>query len=105
MDALWEDQNRSLLILFNAQGAGTPTMLKQLMSKASKDIFGSVTGPLGYYVSLLKLLSACCRGKATVEEVKCKSLFTFSELVSTICDIDTVWSVKFPLLTLLYGKE
>ena len=104
MNALWEDQNHKLLILFNAQGVGTPEMLKKLMSKASKDVFGAVTGPLGYYVALLHLLSACCRGKATVEEVKCKSLFTFRELVSTICDVDTVWLVKLPLLTLLYDS-
>ena len=76
--------------------------LRNTLSKCTNKVFAQADGRLEYYIALLNLLSACCRGKATLEEVRCKSLFTFGGLVNTICLKETIWIVKFPLLTLLY---
>ena len=59
-------------------------------------------GCIGYHISLLNLLAACCRGKATLEEVRCKSLFRFDDMVNCIVNPKTIWAVKLPMLMLLY---
>jgi hypothetical protein len=110
MDALWKEENKKLLVLYNEHTfkefqEGTPEELRAMMAKHNNpNIFAQASGPLGYYISLLNLLSACCRGKATREEVLVKSLFEFGELVQTICAVETIWIVKLPLLTLLYDS-
>ena len=102
MAALWEEENKELLVLYNQAGEGTPDQLKKLMRDASKGAHSDQGPDLAYYINLLNLLAACCRGKATLEEVRCKSLFTFSELAQTIADPETVWSVKLPLFMVTY---
>jgi len=66
------------------------------------DIFIKPSGELQYYISLLHLLSACCRGKATVEEVRCKSLFLFNELCEVIINKKTLFVVKLPIIMVMY---
>jgi hypothetical protein len=102
MGALWEDENKELLVLYNQAGEGTPEQLKKLMQDAPKQAYADQSPELAYYISLLDLLAACCRGKATLEEVRCKSLFTFSELAQTIADPETVWAVKLRLFMVTY---
>ena len=105
MQSLWEPENQELLILFNEVGEGTPHGLRDLMRKMDcevNDIYVRPSGMLAYYIALLHLLSACCRGKATVEEVRCKSLFTFNELAEVIIHKETLWVVKLPVIMLLY---
>ena len=102
MNALWETEFNPLLMLYNEQGNGTNEELNALMQTCNGSVFESVTGPLGYHISLLNLLAACCRGKATLEEVRCKSLFRFDDMVHCIVNPKTIWAVKLPMLMLLY---
>merc|ERR1712166_530661 len=66
------------------------------------DVFIRPRGHLQYYISLLHLLAACCRGKATVEEVRCKSLFSFNELAKVIIDPKSLFVVKLPVIMVMY---
>jgi hypothetical protein len=47
-------------------------------------------------------LAACCRGKATVEEVRCKSLVSFNELAEVIIEPRTMFIVKLPIIMVMY---
>tara|TARA_B100000795_G_scaffold79155_1_gene56719 strand:+ start:1984 stop:4644 length:2661 start_codon:yes stop_codon:yes gene_type:complete len=106
MQALWESENSGLLMLYNEVGEGTYEELLHLQSEHSdsdpNDVFIRPRGHLQYYISLLHLLAACCRGKATVEEVRCKSLFSFNELAKVIIDPKSLFVVKLPVIMVMY---
>ena len=105
MQALWEPENSELLVLYNTVGEGEPEDLMYLMEENDgdvNDVFIRPEGYLQYYIELLHLLSACCRGKATVEEVRCKSLFSFNEMAVLIIDPRTMFIVKLPIIMVMY---
>ena len=107
-------QNQKLVINTLVHNERRRTILVNVLSTNSEseaarffNLSASMTnfrphGELQYHCNLYHLLAVCCRGKATLQEARCKSLISFKQLVDAITDERTPWAVMLPMLKFCY---
>ena len=96
-------QRLSLALVLFSQRVGSDHGARKILIQKSKYKDGDpLPGLLGYHKELLLVLSKACRGEATLEEVLCKQLISFPELVHAICDEEIPRDLQMALLSFVY---
>eukprot|EP00945_MAST-04E_sp_MAST-4E-sp1_P005254 g5254.t1 len=90
--------NNPRLLLYSSSVGSSHERRLQALSRYK----GNVEGVLTYHVKLLQVLSTSCRGEATLEEVLCKPLIPFQELVDAAKDDRLPRSMRLAILGYIY---